>query len=70
MLPLAAPHARFAVLSAPDVAGVLVEMGFLTNRREETMLCRRSHRLLLARTMRQAVDGYFAHLPNPARSPS
>ncbi len=67
MSPLAAPHARFAVLSAPDIAGVLVEMGFLTNRREEMLLCRKSHRLLIARTMRQAMDNYFA-LPNAARS--
>ncbi|HEY0185177.1 MAG TPA: N-acetylmuramoyl-L-alanine amidase [Rhodopila sp.] len=66
MLPLAAPHARFAVLSAPDIAGVLVEMGFLTNRREEMLLSRKSHRMVLAQTMHQAIDSYFARLPPAA----
>lgn len=67
LLPLAAPHARFAVLSAPDIAGVLVEMGFLSNRQEEALLGRPAHRQVLARAMRHAVDSYFAARPRTER---
>lgn len=67
LLPMPAPHARFAVLGAPDVPGVLVEMGFLSNRQDEALLGRRPHRLVLARAMRHAVDTYFAALPRTAR---
>jgi N-acetylmuramoyl-L-alanine amidase len=66
MLPVPDRHARFAVLSAPDIAGVLIEMGFLSNRREEALLTRRSHQVMLAASMRHAVDAYFAGLPQRA----
>ncbi|PPQ28846.1 hypothetical protein CCS01_22960 [Rhodopila globiformis] len=65
MQPHPAPYARFAVLSAPDIAGVLIEMGFLTNRREETLLRSPAQRQVLARAVRQAVDAYFAAVPYP-----
>ncbi|MBN8929501.1 MAG: hypothetical protein BGO51_15365 [Rhodospirillales bacterium 69-11] len=67
MLPIPAPHARFAVLSAPDIPGVLVEMGFLTNKREEAMLRSPTHRDRMARSMRLAVDTYFATVAQPVR---
>ncbi len=39
---------------------VLVEMGFMSNPRDEAELRRPAHRVLVARAMRDAVDGYFA----------
>jgi len=60
MLPVAARHARFLVLSAPDIASVLVETGFLTNQAEERLLCSSKHQAALALCMRGAVDRYFA----------
>lgn len=55
-------HARFAVLSAPDIAGVLVELGFLSNPHEEALLRRSSHTAMMAASMRLAVDAYFSDL--------
>ncbi|MDJ0951265.1 MAG: N-acetylmuramoyl-L-alanine amidase [Alphaproteobacteria bacterium] len=52
--------AGFAVLKAPDVASVLVEMGYLSNRSDERLLRLASHRAKLARAMVRAVNRYFA----------
>lgn len=41
-------QAGFAVLKAPDMPSILVEMAFLTNRKEESMLCNDSHQNALA----------------------
>ncbi|MBF0453762.1 MAG: N-acetylmuramoyl-L-alanine amidase [Magnetococcales bacterium] len=41
-------QAGFAVLKAPDMPSILVEMAFLTNRREEKMLRNNSHQDALA----------------------
>jgi N-acetylmuramoyl-L-alanine amidase len=57
-----ADHAHFVVLSAPDIASVLVETGFLTNPAEERQLRSSGHRRLLAQAMRQGVEHYFARL--------
>ena len=53
-------HAAFVVLKAADIPSVLVEMGFMSNRLDETALRRAAHRTLIARAMTQAIDGYFA----------
>jgi N-acetylmuramoyl-L-alanine amidase len=58
LTPNAARHARFVVLTAPDIASVLVEMGFLTNRRDAALLRTRTHHIALARAMNNAVEGY------------
>jgi N-acetylmuramoyl-L-alanine amidase len=52
-------HAGFAVLKAWDIPSVLVEMGFMSNRRDEAALRKPEHRRLIAQAMRQAVDHYF-----------
>jgi N-acetylmuramoyl-L-alanine amidase len=39
---------------------VLVEMGFMSNPRDEAALRRADHRRLVAEAMRRAVDAYFA----------
>jgi len=53
-------HAGFVVLKAADIPSVLVEMGFMSNPRDEAELRRPAHRVVVARAMRDAVDAYFA----------
>lgn len=51
--------AGFAVLKAPDVPSVLVELGFLSNEEDEAILRSASGRRRLARSVARGVDGYF-----------
>ena len=51
--------AGFAVLKSPAVPSVLVELGYLSNRRDEKLLRDPSHHKRIARAMLQAVDAYF-----------
>jgi N-acetylmuramoyl-L-alanine amidase len=60
MLPHPERHAGFVVLKSADIPSVLVEMGFMSNPRDEAELRRPAHRALVAQAMRQAVDAYFA----------
>ncbi len=52
-------HAAFAVLKAPDVPSILVEMGFMSNPQDEAALRRADHRALVASALRRAIDRYF-----------
>jgi N-acetylmuramoyl-L-alanine amidase len=56
------PHrfAGFAVLKAPDVPSVLVELGYLSNRHDEKLLTRPHHRGKVAGAIVRAIDHYFA----------
>jgi N-acetylmuramoyl-L-alanine amidase len=60
MLPNPERHAGFVVLKAADIPSVLVEMGFMSNPRDEAELRQPAHRTALARAMRDAIEGYFA----------
>jgi N-acetylmuramoyl-L-alanine amidase len=51
--------AGFAVLKAPDVPSVLVEIGYMSNRSEERQLLTSSHRRKINREIADAVDQYF-----------
>ena len=51
--------AGFAVLKAPDVPSVLVEMGYLSNRTDERLLKQARHRRRIAAAMVKAVNRYF-----------
>ena len=51
--------AGFAVLKAPDVPSVLLEMGYLSNYKEEKLLRQPSYRRMVAKYMVNAVDRYF-----------
>lgn len=51
--------AGFAVLKAPDVASVLVELGYLSNGADEALLKTKAHRKKLAEAIRRALDRYF-----------
>ena len=54
--------AGFAVLKAPDVPSVLLEMGYLSNRTEERLLKQKSYRKKLAESTSRAVDKYFDNM--------
>ncbi len=51
--------AGFAVLKAPDIPSVLLEMGYLSNRNEEKLLKQSSYRKKLADSASKAIDNYF-----------
>ncbi|WP_428493352.1 N-acetylmuramoyl-L-alanine amidase family protein [Rhodopila sp.] len=53
-------HAGFVVLKAADIPSVLVEMGFMSNPRDEAALRRVDHRRLVAAAMHRAIEAYFA----------
>ncbi len=59
LLPHPGRHAAFAVLRAPDIPSVLVEMGFMSNPADEAALRRADHRALIASALRRSIDRYF-----------
>lgn len=54
--------AGFAVLKAPDIPSVLVELGFLSNQNDARLLRRQDHQKKLAAAISRAVDTYFANV--------
>ncbi len=60
MLPTSRRFAGFAVLKGADVPSLLIELGFMSNRRDERLLRQNDHRIRLARAVTRAVDGWFA----------
>jgi len=58
---LETPHrsAAFAVLKAPDIPSVLVELGFMSNRAEADQLSRPEYRGQIARALLAGIDAYF-----------
>jgi N-acetylmuramoyl-L-alanine amidase len=52
--------AGFAVLKAPDVPSVLVEMGYISSSKDEALLSSSTHQKKLARAVRKAVENYFS----------
>ena len=56
------PHrsAGFAVLTAPDLPSALVELGCLSNPKEERLLPKPSYQRRLAHGLVRAIDDYFA----------
>ncbi len=52
--------AGFAVLKAPDIPSVLIELGYLSNRADEQRLLSESHRTKTAAAIKRAIDSYFA----------
>lgn len=58
---LTRPHrqAGFAVLKSPTVPSVLVEMGFLSNRQDESMLLSDDYRRAVSHGIVEAVDRFF-----------
>jgi N-acetylmuramoyl-L-alanine amidase len=56
------PHrfAGFAVLKAPDIPSVLIEMGFMSNKREVNQLTSPAYRQKIAAAIVGGIDAYFA----------
>lgn len=52
--------AGFAVLKAPDIPSVLVEIGFMSNKAEANMLNTSSHQARIAKALKGSIDAYFA----------
>ncbi len=52
-------NAGFFVLLAPDVPAVLVEMGFLTNAKDEALLTSPRHRKHIIQAIVRATDSFF-----------
>jgi len=59
---LTRPHryAGFAVLKAPDTPSVLVEMGFMSNRKEANLLATQNYQEKIARALVKSIDAYFS----------
>ena len=54
--------AGFAVLKAPDVPSVLLEMGYLSNRDDERALRQPAYRKKLILSIMKAIDSYFGDM--------
>ncbi len=52
--------AGFAVLTAPDMLSVLIELGYLSNKDEEKLLNSLIYKRKVAESLTQAIDEYFA----------
>jgi N-acetylmuramoyl-L-alanine amidase len=59
--------AGFAVLKAHDVPSVLIEMGFLSSKKDEERLTSRRYRRTLADAIRRSVDAYFTQVQQANR---
>lgn len=59
VLPRTHRFAGFAVLKAPDVPSVLIEMGFMSNRSEARLLSSSDYQERIADSITQSIDAYF-----------
>jgi N-acetylmuramoyl-L-alanine amidase len=59
------PHraAGFAVLKAPDVPAVLIELGYLTNTKDEAEMATEPWRKQVAQTISSSIDKHFSGEP-------
>lgn len=59
------PHrfAGFRVLTAPEIPSVLIELGYLSNKKEETMLLLPSHKKKLAEAIVRSINNHFRKYP-------
>lgn len=64
------PHryAGFAVLKAPDIPSVLVEAGFMSNRKEAEQLNTPEYRRKIAAALKEGIDAYFRAVAENERS--
>lgn len=63
------PHrsAGFAVLTAPDVPSVLIELGYLTNQKDAVLLQQTDYRRKLAQALTESVTRFFETLATAQR---
>jgi N-acetylmuramoyl-L-alanine amidase len=62
LLPNTHRFAGFAVLKSPDIPSVLIEMGYLSNREDESALKKEGYRVKLMTAVVRGIDQYFAPL--------
>lgn len=67
---LESPHryAGFAVLKAPDVPSVLIEIGFMSNKSEVRLLNDPAHRYRLGQSIAEGIEAYFAQVRQNSRT--
>jgi len=56
--------AGFSVLTAPDMASILVELGYVSNKEEEEMLNQEEYRNKIIEVFVSAIDEYFSKISN------
>ncbi len=56
-------QARFVVLKSPDIPSILIETGFISNRREEQNLTNPAYQTRLTQAIFQGLKDYFMHNP-------
>jgi len=61
-------YAGFAVLKSPNVPSVLVELGYLSNRKDEKLLKQESYHAKVADGILRALDAYFLRLARLSRT--
>jgi N-acetylmuramoyl-L-alanine amidase len=59
-------YAGFAVLKAPDVPSVLVELGYLSNKTDKKMLLSKDFRKKVGRAILASLDDFFKHIDDLA----
>jgi N-acetylmuramoyl-L-alanine amidase len=59
MLPRPGRHAAFAVLRSTEIPSVLVEMGFMSNFKDESDLRKQAYRARITQSMANAVDAWY-----------
>jgi N-acetylmuramoyl-L-alanine amidase len=52
-------HAGFAVLKAPDIPSILIELGFISNNYEANLLNKPHYRKEIAHALVEGIDAYF-----------
>ncbi len=68
MLPNPHRSAGFAVLKAPDIPSVLVEIGFMSNAQEAKMLCNYDYRKKIIKSVKNGIDAYFERVRRNKRT--
>lgn len=64
LLPNAHRFAGFAVLKSPNIPSVLLEMGYMSNYKEEREMQKASYRKKLGQALVKAVNAYFKEIEN------
>ena len=64
LLPNAHRFAGFAVLKSPNIPSVLLEMGYMSNKKEEREMQKASYRKKLGQALVRAVNAYFKEAGN------
>ncbi len=68
LLPNTHREASFVVLKAPEIPSALVELGFLSDPRDEAALQRPAHRARLASALSRAIQEWLDAVPGRARA--